>query len=319
MEESERWSNTQEDNSTYYEDEEEEEEEGYYWDEEEAAAAEEAGAMGPRAFAVDYEIGPEAGPPMDGLDYLRRVRWEANRCPKVVKSGIDPRKFDTKQTQFAELPPEFAACPVSLAPSLAWETHFLASFEQLRQQLHKRLSRKPSSEQEAPKLPPLRNAKEWKVLCLGADQPSTPTTYTAPTTTTSSSPSISTIASEATPMITSPSTSTSPSSSTSPSTSVQPILSILQHLDTVSINKLLEYHTSWAKKGPTTTEAAMQWLFALLACLDKPLDADMASSLRGLLRRLALERSQITNREDQRLPALNILITIIAKYFGQGG
>jgi len=29
----------------------------------------------PRAFAVAGELGPEAGPPTNGLDYLRRVRY----------------------------------------------------------------------------------------------------------------------------------------------------------------------------------------------------------------------------------------------------
>ena len=40
--------------------EEEEEEEDY---------------IGPRAFKIDGELGPDAGPPMDGFDYLRRVRF----------------------------------------------------------------------------------------------------------------------------------------------------------------------------------------------------------------------------------------------------
>lgn len=31
--------------------------------------------IGPRAFRIDGEAGPEAGPPLDGFDYLRRVRW----------------------------------------------------------------------------------------------------------------------------------------------------------------------------------------------------------------------------------------------------
>ncbi|KAH3745563.1 actin gamma 1 [Pelomyxa schiedti] len=36
------------------------------------------------AFAVDGEAPDDSTPPADGLDYLRRVRWEANRCAKVV-------------------------------------------------------------------------------------------------------------------------------------------------------------------------------------------------------------------------------------------
>ena len=34
------------------------------------------------------------GPPADGLEYLRRVRWEAAQCPSVTRAEIDPRLFD---------------------------------------------------------------------------------------------------------------------------------------------------------------------------------------------------------------------------------
>jgi len=46
--------------------EEEEEEEDY---------------IGPRAFKIDGELGPDAGPPMDGFDYLRRVRCLSQSLP----------------------------------------------------------------------------------------------------------------------------------------------------------------------------------------------------------------------------------------------
>ena len=36
------------------------------------------------------------GPPVDGMEYLRRVRWEAARCPAVVRADIDPRQFDRR-------------------------------------------------------------------------------------------------------------------------------------------------------------------------------------------------------------------------------
>ena len=35
------------------------------------------------------------GPPADGLEYLRRVRWEAAQSPSMTRAEkIDPRKFD---------------------------------------------------------------------------------------------------------------------------------------------------------------------------------------------------------------------------------
>lgn len=60
-------------------------------------------------------------------------RWEANRCPLVVISDIDPRKYDDKQTQFAELPPPCAPPPQGMAPTLEWEKNFLDEFITLRQ------------------------------------------------------------------------------------------------------------------------------------------------------------------------------------------
>ncbi|KAG2309503.1 hypothetical protein Bca52824_029251 [Brassica carinata] len=45
------------------------------------------------AFAVDGEPDFESGPPEDGFEYLRRVRWEAQRVPNVKVAKIDGSKF----------------------------------------------------------------------------------------------------------------------------------------------------------------------------------------------------------------------------------
>jgi hypothetical protein len=37
----------------------------------------------PQAFAVDGEYDPTSGPPTNGIEYLRHVRWEASRLPNV--------------------------------------------------------------------------------------------------------------------------------------------------------------------------------------------------------------------------------------------
>eukprot|EP01133_Synstelium_polycarpum_P013072 gene13072-15374_t len=51
----------------------------------------------PRAFDVDIgESPPDGEEPLTGEEYLRRVRWVANRCPKVVVADIDMTKI--KQT-----------------------------------------------------------------------------------------------------------------------------------------------------------------------------------------------------------------------------
>jgi hypothetical protein len=59
------------------------------------------------------------------------------------------------------------------------------------------------------------------------------------------------------------------------------------------VRQLLEYHIRWAKKAKEVDEVHTQWLYALLSRLDKPIDADMASALRSLLRRLAEDRCRL--------------------------
>lgn len=244
--------------------EEEEEEEDY---------------IGPRAFKIDGELGPDAGPPMDGFDYLRRVRWEAKRVPKVVKSNIDPRQYDSRQTTFLTPPPDIAECPEALRPSPEWESTFLLNFDALRKDLAHRYEAMPKPKLAQP-LPSIRDAQRWKQINLGIHRHGDERTLVTPT---------------------------------------RPTMSVVMTLDIVSVRQLLEYHIRWAKKAKEVDEVHTQWLYALLSRLDKPIDADMASALRSLLRRLAEDRSRLESQQDQALPALNILITIIAKYFGQGG
>jgi survival of motor neuron protein-interacting protein 1 len=88
----------------------------------------------PRAFAVDREMAPDDGvPPTSGLDYLRRVRWEANRCPDVVVSDVDTQAFANRQTVFAPRLPDLIPAPPGLAPRADWEATYLRSFAHLHQ------------------------------------------------------------------------------------------------------------------------------------------------------------------------------------------
>lgn len=86
----------------------------------------------PKAFLVDGEMPLEDGPPTNGLEYLRRVRWEAKQSPKIVVSSIDPRMYDANQTR-TWLPPKIPEAPIEYLPSKEWEEDFLNSFKKLRQ------------------------------------------------------------------------------------------------------------------------------------------------------------------------------------------
>ncbi|XP_016283773.1 gem-associated protein 2 isoform X2 [Monodelphis domestica] len=60
-----------------------------------------------------------------------------------------------------------------------------------------------------------------------------------------------------------------------------------------------------------------RWLYALLACLEKPLLPEAHSLIRQLARRCAEVRFLVESKEDERVPALNLLICLVSRYFDQ--
>jgi Survival motor neuron (SMN) interacting protein 1 (SIP1) len=87
------------------------------------------------------------------------------------------------------------------------------------------------------------------------------------------------------------------------------------------------------------TQSRTSWMYALLACLEKPLHRQEAACLYQLVKRLCLLRASMTlspppppltssttatmqqeyDQQRQELARCNVLITIIAMYFEQGG
>ena len=112
------------DDEHYEDDEDFEEEEIDMEEEEDAKVAEDEDrrqGMRARALPVDGDPDFDSGPPVDGFEYLRRVRHEAKNVPEVMVSPtIDPRAFDHKQTRgyVPELggyvPPKCPDCALSL-------------------------------------------------------------------------------------------------------------------------------------------------------------------------------------------------------------
>ncbi|XP_022145185.1 uncharacterized protein LOC111014690 isoform X2 [Momordica charantia] len=87
------------------------------------------------AFLVEGEPDFDSGPPEDGLEYLRRVRWEASRIPNVTVAKVDTSNLKKEQSVYMPVIPAIADCPQHLLPSKQWEDAFLADFSQLRQAL----------------------------------------------------------------------------------------------------------------------------------------------------------------------------------------
>lgn len=84
------------------------------------------------AFLVQGEPDFDSGPPLDGLEYLRRVRWEAAQIPKVKVAPLNGVVFG-EQTPYMPSIPDIAECPPNLLPSKEWEDTFLTDFTKLRQ------------------------------------------------------------------------------------------------------------------------------------------------------------------------------------------
>lgn len=98
---------------------------------------------------------------------------------------------------------------------------------------------------------------------------------------------------------------------------------IVNHLKPNIVDRLVEYHVTWADDlgGFTNIELQGPWLYALLARLEKPLHPDIQSTLRNLVLVCTRQRSVLpypAPREDTLLPTLNLLICLVAKYFDQG-
>ncbi|CAM6088473.1 unnamed protein product [Calypogeia fissa] len=117
----------------------------------------------PRAFAVEGEPDFESGEPVDGWEYLRRVKYETARCPKVVVAEIDPAKLVSEQTPYMPELPEIPECPLDLRPSKEWETHLLGDFSLLRMALSN-IRAPPTAE----RIPSLRNKTAWEMRCFGS-------------------------------------------------------------------------------------------------------------------------------------------------------
>ncbi|KAJ1650940.1 gem (nuclear organelle) associated protein 2 [Dispira simplex] len=92
---------------------------------------------------------------------------------------------------------------------------------------------------------------------------------------------------------------------------------MLFELDQGMVMYLILCHEVWLRTLQISPDQC-HWLFALLVRLHPLLVADDVFILRTLCRTCAQLRSQLDNPQDPRVAALNVLITIIAKGFGQG-
>ncbi|CAL8300637.1 unnamed protein product [Boreogadus saida] len=249
----------------------------------------------PRLLPIETAKKTEAlrlneGAPRNPQEYLRQVQLEASLCPEVVVAQIDPMKLRKTQTVNASVS-GCQAAPEGLSPSLGWQRQQVANFSDVRQSIAKhRRHWSTQTLDENVVMPKLSDEEGWKTFCLGE------TVYKAPAVS---------------------GTHLEPSSALDYSKmGFPPFLSIVSRLNQTTVLALLEILVGWFEEAELVPQLG-RWLYALLACLEKPLIPEAHSIIRQLARRCGQLRTTLPSQEDTRLPALNLLICLVARYFEQ--
>ncbi|GER27872.1 survival of motor neuron protein-interacting protein [Striga asiatica] len=243
------------------------------------------------AFLVTGEPDFDSGPPQDGLEYLRRVRWEADRIPKVKVVKVNKNK---EQSVYMPQIPDIMECPENILPLKQWENSFLADFSELRQafsRLDPQASRLKSSTEEH------LSTDEDDILGQMLE--------------------INTSVGKFVNLTIEDDSKTNPHSpENSNFTDETPTLSKILKMDFAARISMLKRRISCIENMSTLTRDESLWLFALCVAVDWPLDASTSAALRSLLRKCASLRAGKKEVDDE-VAILNILVTISGRYFGQ--
>ncbi|XP_073153486.1 uncharacterized protein [Henckelia pumila] len=212
------------------------------------------------AFLVTGEPDFDSGPPQDGLEYLRRVRWEASQIPDVTIAKIEKSELGKEQTIYMPQIPVIMDCPDNLLPLKQWEDTFLAYFSELRLgclQLDLQGSK-------------AENSIEFQSVIMEYLNSSLSGYGSCPSEASSS-----------------PHALEEPPSRTSDCLALSSILEI----DSAARTSMLKKRISLIEKGSALPRNDYLWLFALCVAVDSPLDADTSASLRSLLIKCASLRA----------------------------
>ncbi|XP_051941793.1 gem-associated protein 2 isoform X1 [Hippocampus zosterae] len=217
-------------------------------------------------------------------------RLEAALCPEVVVAKIDPKKLKKQQTVNISVA-ECHAAPAGFSPSLDWQQRQVSSFSDVRQSITKNRQHWSShSLDDNVVMPKQADEEGWKRFCLGER------------------------VSQGT--LSSHTDADAEAGLDYSKVGFPPFLSIVSRFSQATVLTLLDILISWFEERDFVPQLG-RWLYALLACLEKPLLPEAHSSIRQLARRCAQLRSNLASQVDDNLPALNLLICLVARYFEQ--
>lgn len=256
----------------------------------------------PKVFAVDDVVDDVdfSVPPTSGQEYLRRVMLEAKNCPVVVAASVCA---DSNFRNVSIIPPcrSLHPAPHGYAPSLAWQKRQEADFSQMRQRLWRHKALLKNSGKTKCTVPAKEDVSGWCRLCFGQLDISRPRDELR--------------GCNGTDELTCSDSDASDGRHVSCRGGTPPLLSIVTYIDQPTVMKVLEYHINWMEKTGFTLEQG-RWFYALLACLEKPLEPEACALIRNLARQCSTLRATL-NERDECLTAINLLICLVAHYFGQ--
>lgn len=122
-----------------------------------------------------------------------------------------------------------------------------------------------------------------------------------------------------------------------PRSGSRPLMNVVMQLNQYQLESLVKWNLLWAQNIGLVNECQGQWLYALLACLIKPVDPSIMSDLRSIARVFIKTRNSFTNDwrshfevkseegaaggSDERvfdyINTLNLFIYVISDYFQQ--
>ena len=209
----------------------------------------------------------------------------------------------------------------------AWAASVIANFERLREHLAETRAKGVGGKRSArAPVPAMKDGASWHVFCVGSDDArGNSGAYFADdysdndNDTADRKPSGDKEEEEALP----------PWRIDLPVDGYEPTVSLLLQMDQVMIRRVLSHMVHYIDLGwsPTSgTGRRAEWIYALLARLEKPVHRDDASVLFRLLKHLTLARSKLDiggggNKTNNRshLAKLNTLIVLVGLFFEQGG
>ncbi|CAH3117696.1 unnamed protein product [Porites lobata] len=241
--------------------------------------------------------------PSSGYEYLRRVHLEAMQCPDVVVANLDTHSFLGKQTVHVSERSGWSPAPAGFAPSIDWQMQQTADFADIRQKLAYHRAKWIKVNSTTLVLPKKNDSLGWCQFCLGDKVASKISDSRQKN-------------GKSTPKQTSSCENISLPSSSQELEGTPPLLSVLQGINQATLLQVLEYHVAWLEEIGFSHHQG-RWFYALLVCLEKPLLPETTSLLRTLARLCATLRASLESPYHDLVSPLNLLITLVSRYFGQ--